>query len=144
VNQPEDLNLRLSPLQSSDPTPPIAGLEAASAQYEFECELTQALRPVAPPEGFVERTLARLDPPATANTRLLRMKIFYHQRLWAGGAVAATLLASAVFTEQIHTRHQRQQAELAQQQFEAALQITDQTLEQTRQQLQQAGVQLGN
>ena len=59
-------------------------------------------------------------------------------------AIAATLLAGVFVADQTHVRHQRQQAELAQQQFDAAMRITDQTLDHVRQQLQQAGVPVGN
>ena len=109
---------------------------------EFEQELTQALRPVAPPDGFADRVFARLEPAAPVRAKVVTMTP--RPRIWASGALAATLIGAAFIGQQVHVRHQRQQAELAQQQFETAMQITDQTLEQTRQQLQQAGVELGN
>ena len=113
---------------------------------EFEQELTQALRHVAAPEGFADRIMVRAESPAepqaTARARVITMTP--RPSRWASGALAATLLVAAVITQQTHERHQRQQAELAQQQFDAAMRITDQTLEHVRQQLQQAGVQTGN
>ena len=65
-------------------------------------------------------------------------------RLWAGGAIAAALLAGAVTGEEIHLRRQRQRVELAQRQFEVAMRITDETLDNVRRQLQQAGVRIGD
>lgn len=108
----------------------------------FEQELTEAMRPVDPPEGFAERVLARAQTSEAPRARVLVMP----RRLpsWASGAVAAALLVGAFFGEQVHLRHQREQAEMARQQFDAAMQITGQTLEQARQQLQQAGISIGN
>jgi hypothetical protein len=130
VNQPERMN------QPEELVP-----------LEFEQELTQALRPVAPPDGFADRVLARLQPARLGPATPVRAKVVTmtpRPRIWASGALAATLIGAAFIGQQAHVRHQRQQAELAQQQFETAMQITDQTLEQTRRQLQQAGVELGN
>lgn len=153
MNQPEEFN---------QPEEPLAELE----QKELERELMQALRPVAAPEGFAQRTLARVlesnsesksesnsesnseskseskSESAPARFRVIAMRP--RPRLWASAAIAAALLAGVFIVEQTHLRRQREEAELAQQQFEAALRITGETLEQTRRQLQQAGVQLGN
>ena len=107
---------------------------------ELEQQLTRGLRPVAPPEGFADRTIARLQPAAPARAKVVTMR----PRLWASGAIAATLLAGVFVADETHVRHQRQKAELAQQQFDAAIRITDQTLDHVRQQLQQAGDPVGN
>jgi hypothetical protein len=130
VNQPEELN----PSQALLP----------ESEAVFERQLTQALRPVAAPAGFADRTMARLQSAAPVTAKVIAMQPRPH-RLWTSGALAATLLIATVLTQQTHARHQRQQeAERAQQQFEAGLRITDTTLEHVRQQLQQAGLQIGN
>jgi hypothetical protein len=128
VNQPEELNY------SEESSP------------EFERQLTHALRQVDPPAGFADRILARAESPAEPQTptRAKVVAMPSRLRLWTSGALAATLLVAAVLTQQTHERHERERAEVAQQQFDAAMRITDQTLEHVRQQLQQAGVQIGN
>lgn len=108
---------------------------------EFERQLTEALRPVAPPEGFADRVMARAQSSAPAVGKVIRMQL--RTRAWASGAIAAAVFAG-VFGHQTHVRHERQQAQLAQQQFEAAMRITDQTMQHVRQQLQQAGVPVGD
>lgn len=105
---------------------------------KFEQELTEAMRAVDPPEGFAERTMARAQANEQPPAKVLAMP--GRLRLWAGGAIAAALLAGALVGEQVHLRHEREQKEMAQQQFEAAMRITDQTLESVREQLAQAGV----
>jgi 2-polyprenyl-3-methyl-5-hydroxy-6-metoxy-1,4-benzoquinol methylase len=128
VNQPEELNNpeEFFPEHESD----------------FEQQLARALHHVDPPKGFADRTLAHLQPSAPARLRVVTMTP--RPRRWASGALAATLVVAAILTQQTHARHQRQQAEIAQQQFDAAMRITDNTLEHVRQQLQRAGVQIGN
>jgi hypothetical protein len=117
VNQPDDLNT------------------------EFEESLTQALRPVDAPEGFADRVVAR-SQSAPGVAKVIRMPV--RTRAWASGAIAAMLFAGVFFGGQAHVRHERQKAELAQQQFDAAMRITDQTLDHVRAQLQQAGVSMGD
>ena len=114
---------------------------------EFEQNLTDALRPVAAPDGFADRVMARVQAPAGA--KVIRMPL--RARLWIngaiGGAIAAGLLIGAYTGEQAHQRHERyerQRAERAQQQFDAGMRITDQTLEHVRVQLQQAGITIGD
>jgi hypothetical protein len=114
----------------------------SESESEFAQQLTRAMRPVAPPEGFAGRTMARLQPAAPVRAKVVTM--VPRPRLWAGGALAATLVIAAVLTQQTHAHRQRRQAELAQQQFEAGIRITDQTLDHVRLQLQQAGLQIGN
>jgi hypothetical protein len=123
VNQPEELNPKFE-------------------QDQFERELTLALRAVDPPEGFAQRTMARAHAVAPFRAKVLWMPL--RVRSWAGGAIAAALLAGVFFAEETHQRHQREQAALAQQQFELAMRITDRTLEHTRQQLWNAGIRIGN
>jgi hypothetical protein len=108
---------------------------------EFERNLAQALRPVDAPEGFADRVMARAQGSTPGAAKVIRMPL--RTRMWATGAIAAALVAG-VFAEQTHVRHQREKAELAQQQFEAAMRITDQTLDHVKQQLQQAGVSIGD
>jgi hypothetical protein len=142
VNQPEELH---------QPEGAFADMERDLTDLEreltdLERELTQALLHVSPPDGFAQRMMARIQPPGQPLTAINRAKALpmRRSRLWASGALAATLLAAAFFTQQTHARHQQQKAERAQQQFEAGIRITDNTLEHVRQQLQQAGVQIGN
>ena len=60
---------------------------------------------------------------------------------WAGGAVAALLVAGVFLTgTRVHEEHVRQA--LATQQFEQATQITDKALERAREKLRKAGVDL--
>ena len=122
MNQPEELN------------------QPEESFADLEHQLTRGLRPVDPPVGFADRTIARLQPAAPVRAKVITMR----PRLWASGAIAATLLAGVFVADETHVRHQRQKAELAQQQFDAAIRITDQTLDHVRQQLQQAGVPVGN
>jgi hypothetical protein len=142
VNQPEDLN------QNEELLP-------AFERDAFATELTQALRHVDPPAGFAQRVMQQAaqecaQPAESARATPARAKVFAMPRprrwtsLWAGGALAASLLAGVLAIDQVHVRRERRQEELAQRQFEAAIRITGESLEQTRLQLQQAGVQLGN
>jgi type VI protein secretion system component VasF len=109
---------------------------------KFERELTQALRAVDPPDGFAERVMARAQTSEQPRAKVIAMP----RRLpsWTSGAIAAALLLGVFFGVQIHLRHQREQAQIAQQQFEDGIRITDQALERTRQQLQRAGVLVGD
>jgi hypothetical protein len=112
---------------------------------EFEQHLTEALRPVAAPDGFADRVMARVHSPAAARAKVVTMPL--RARPWIGGAIAAVLLVG-VYTgvhtgEQAHQRRERERAERAQQQFDAGMRITDQTLEHVRLQLQQAGIGAG-
>ena len=60
---------------------------------------------------------------------------------WAGGAVAALLVAGVFVTgERMHQEHVKQAQ--ATQQFEQATQITDRALERAREKLRKAGVDL--
>ena len=86
--------------------------------------------------------MARAVAPSPVRAKVLWMP--RRVRLWAGGAIAAALLAGVFFAEEAHQRHQREEAALAQQQFELAMRITDRTLEHTRQQLWNTGIRIGN
>src|SRR5580698_11421438 len=88
---------------------------------EFERELADAMRRVDPPKGFAERTIALattapVESPTPKRAKLLTMTS--HARRWVGGAIAATLLVGVFVGEETHRRHERERAELAQQQFE--------------------------
>jgi len=109
---------------------------------KFEQELTQAMRAVDPPDGFAERVMARAQTSEQPRAKVFAMP----RRLpsWTSGAIAAALLLGVFFGVQTHLRHQREQAQIAQQQFEDGIRITDQALERTRQQLQRAGVLVGD
>lgn len=109
---------------------------------EFEQKLADAMRRVDAPERFADRAYARIQAAEPTRGKVLPMTP--RMRLWASGALAAALLLGVVATEEVHRRQQREQAEMAQQQFQEALRITDRALDHTRQQLQQAGLQLGD
>lgn len=116
-------------------------------EERFEEELTRAMQRVDAPAGFAERTLARarqLDDERPAAKRTVSPRMWSGWRGWASGLAAAALLAGVIAGEQIHLRHQREQAALAERQFEAGIEITDQALDHARAQLQRAGIGLGN
>ena len=130
MNHPEELN------QSEELHQPAESLA------ELEQYLTQSLRPVEPPASLTERILAKAEPARKGKGNVIRMVL--RTRVWASGAIAAAVVAGFMIGGQIHSRRERQKAELAQRQFETALQITSDTLEQTRKELQQAGIDLGD
>ena len=109
---------------------------------KFEEQLAQAMRRVDAPEGFAERVLERAAQPEARRAKVLAMP--RRVRAWAGGAIAAAVLAGVFVTHEVRLRDQRLEAERAQQQFETAMQITDLALDHTRRQLQRAGVELGD
>jgi len=109
---------------------------------KFEQELTQAMRAVDPPDGFAERVMVRAQASEQPRAKVLAMPRGLPS--WTIGAIAAALLLAVFFGEQTHLRHQREQAEFAQQQFELAMRITDRALEHTQQQLWNAGVRFGD
>lgn len=109
---------------------------------KFEQELTCAMRQVAPPDGFAERVMARVQESDPVSGRVLMMKL--RPQVWIRGTIAAALLVGIFFAEEAHIRHQREEAELAQKQFEVAMRITDRTLQHARQQLWDAGIRLGD
>jgi hypothetical protein len=129
VKQPEDFD---QPDEMS---------EQGESFAELEEYLTQALRHVDAPRGFAERTMARAQSAGAPRGKLLVMPM--RLRAWTSGAIAAALVAGVFVGQQVHVRHQREKAELAQRQFEVAMRITGETLEQTRLQLRQAGVPMG-
>jgi hypothetical protein len=130
---------------------------------EFEQELGQAMRPVDAPQGFADRVLAQIAADKRLRAKVLMMP--RNVRLWAGGAIAAALLAGAFGVREQRERRQQEQAVAqarqqfrqamqitgqtladapAQQQFEVAMQITNETLASVRAQLQHTGIQLGD
>lgn len=109
---------------------------------ELEQHLRLALRHVDPPADFTESILARAASAPQPKAKIVRMPA--HTRLWAGSALAASLVAGVLIAGQMHMRHERQKVETAQRQFNAAMQITNEALEQTREQLRQAGIQTGD
>jgi hypothetical protein len=154
VNQPEDLN-QPEHLHHVDGEPcDQSSDQLCESSAELERYLTQALRPVAPPNGFAERIMARIEPASPAHAKPILTMIRPRRwanwtsptswTVWSSGAIAAALLVGFLIAGQIQARHRRQQAEFAEHQFELALRITGETLDQTRQQLRQAGVDLGN
>jgi hypothetical protein len=132
----------------------------------FERQLARALRRVDAPEEMLASVLSaaaaeersRTTPNRTTQSRTTRSRIrawtlgsrgtglwgLSRSNTWAAGALAAMLLLGAFTGEQVHARHQREQAQLAQQQFATALRVTDQALEQTREQLARAGLRFAD
>jgi type II secretory pathway component PulM len=122
---------------------------------KFEQELTQAMRAVDPPEGFAERVMRSVGIAETPRAKVVEMPR-RRRMVWASGAIAAAVLAGVFVGQDIHARHQREQAELARQQaelarqqaeaarqqFEAGIRITDETLDRARAELARAGIQL--
>lgn len=109
----------------------------------FEQQLTEALRHVEVPAGFAVRVMDRAAAPAVAQ-KVVVMRPRRWGQLWLGGAIAAMLAVGAFVGETVRVRHQREQAELATQQFEAAVRVTDHALDQTRAKLERAGLKLGD
>jgi hypothetical protein len=113
-------------------------LETGESLDEFEQHLQLALRRFDAPEGFADRVMARATANARSRAKVIAMRP--RVRAWMSGAIAAALLGGVFVTQQVRVRHQREEAQLAQQQFEAGMRITDQALEHAREQLAQAGV----
>jgi hypothetical protein len=117
-------------------------------QNGFDEMLRSALRPVQPPETLAKflaiaaeaeehrrKTGRRWFKPRSGG--LLYMPAW--PRMWAGGALAATLLFGGLIGEQVHRRHE---SAVATREFATSMRITDQAMEHTRAQLLQAGVRL--
>jgi type VI protein secretion system component VasF len=109
---------------------------------QFEEELKQGIRAVDPPEGFAERVVACAQASEQPRAKIFAMR--HRLPPWTSGAIAAALLLGVFLGVQTHLRHQREQAQIAQQQFEDGIRITDEVLEHTRQQLQRGGIFVGN
>jgi hypothetical protein len=110
---------------------------------EFELKLMQAMRRVDAPEGFAASLMERAAAPAAQRVIVLRPRIsFLSARAWFSGAIAAMLLAGVFVAEQVHVRHEREQAAIAQQEFETAMRVTDHALDRTRARLERSGIRL--
>jgi hypothetical protein len=109
---------------------------------DFEKNLTQALQRVDAPKDFAARLLER----TAAETVDHRKLIVTPRRQWwwsgSGIAVAAGLVAGMFVVQQMHVRHEREQAAVAQQQFETAMRVTDHALDLTRARLERSGIRL--
>jgi low affinity Fe/Cu permease len=60
-----------------------------------------------------------------------------------GAAMAVMLLVCVFIAQQVHVRHEREQAAV-QRQFEEGMRVTDRALDQTREKLERAGLKLGD
>ena len=109
-------------------------------QDEFEQELTQRMRRVDPPEGFMERLLERAESEAPSRGKILTMPRRTVFRAWIGGAIAATLVAGLFVSQHVREHERERKAAEAQQQYETAMQVTDHALDHTRTSLQKAGL----
>jgi hypothetical protein len=114
--------------------------------HEFDGQLTQALRPVHPPPGFAAKIMELAAESTAKPAKIILLRPRWQTptlRLWATGALAATVFAGVFTAEHLHRRHQQQ---LADQQFLTAVRITDHALAvstaQTRAQLLRAGIKL--
>ena len=122
--------------------------EGGETMTALDRDLSSALRPVDPPDGFAERVLARAmagdGNKATFARRSLGAKLLPWpvQSRWLGGAVAAALIAGlfAGGTTFAHRREQEHRAATATAQFDTAERVTDEALAHTRAQLERAGV----
>jgi len=120
-------------------------------QNEFERALTQAMRQVDPPETLVKFLMKAAEVEAESRSprreRKHKWAWFVPQARrqsfgWMSGALAAVMVVGVFGVEQVHVRHEREQAAVATQQFETAMRVTDHALDQTRAQLQRAGIKL--
>ncbi len=101
---------------------------------EFEQELRQAMRHVDASQGFADRVVAQIAAAERPRAKLLMMP--RRVQLWAGGAIAAALLAGAFGVREQRERREREEAAVqARQQFQQAMQITGNTLADTRAQI---------
>jgi len=122
---------------------------------DFEKQLSKALERVDAPGNFVERVMQRAGTESFATTSHVRksghgapkwldvLRAWHWMASpWAGGAVAALLVAGVFLTgEHVHREHERQvQVQQATQQFETATQITDRALAHAREAMKRAGV----
>ena len=107
----------------------------------FELQLTRAMRRVEAPEGFAASVMERAAAPAVLS-KVVVMRPRLRVQMWVGGAIAAMLVVGVFGSEEVHVRHQREEAAVATRQFEAAMRIEDQTLQRTRERLARAGVPL--
>ena len=108
--------------------------ETNSDAEAFEADLTRALQPVDPPQGFADRVLARAASAKRPAARVLLMPVGAR---WAAGAIAAVLLAGVFTSAEIHVRRERARTETAEREFQAAIAITSATLDDVREQLNQ-------
>jgi flagellar hook-basal body complex protein FliE len=121
---------------------------------DFEKQLSKAMERVDAPENFAERVMQRAEVENFAATSHVRKSGHgapkwweltswrWMTSPWAGGLVAAMLVAGVFLTgEHVHREHERQvQVQQATQQFETATQITDRALQRAREKMRRAGV----
>jgi hypothetical protein len=92
-------------------------------------ELRNLLRPKEPPEGFVERVMARLETPPARLTIGRRMSAFFQRPVLRWAAVAAVVCVVAVASiVRYQQQRMRAQAEQASQQAIYALRITNEEI----------------
>jgi hypothetical protein len=87
---------------------------------DLEKELRRALRPVEPQAGFAARVAARIDAE--------RRRRVPPPRLWAGAALAASLVLAVLGTHQWELQRERQGLE-ARAQLIQALRVTSEKLD---------------
>ncbi len=114
---------------------------------DFEKQMAKALQRLEAPENFAQRVMQRAEAgsfAACAQARKgwsLPASWRWMMSPWAGGALAALLVAGVFVTgARMHQEHAKQAQ--ATQQFEQATQITDRALEHAREKMRKAGVDL--
>lgn len=120
-------------------------------QNEFDRALTRAMQRVDAPETLAIFLAQAAEADAARSLPRGRRSqpwawIFPQAQRsrfgWMGAAMAAVLLVCVLIAQQVHVRHEREQAAV-QQQFDEGLRITDRALDQTREKLKRAGLSLG-
>lgn len=108
---------------------------------DFERELEESLKRVAPPEGFADRVMARVSGHAAPEQRQPRLLVLPLRTGHAWRAVAAVALVGVLLgaAEVAHERQEKRQAEMVQQKFDIAMQITQKTLDGVSRRISQAG-----
>ena len=122
----------------------------------FERELGPSLRQVRAPDGFADRVMLAVEGEAEVQSRgrvrgltgadayagasaSTGTLLSFPSRAWLGGALAAGLVLACFGAEQLHGRHERERAMMAERNFAMSEEITAQALEHTREQLKLAG-----
>lgn len=98
------------------------------SDIELELELKRKLRPVLPPDGFVDGVMKRV----VGERRVRRV------RTWLAATVLLGMLSGAAAVEK--RDYERRQEELAGRQFNLAMQVTGRTLSRVQEQISQVGL----
>jgi hypothetical protein len=95
-----------------------------------ESALRQALRPVAPTEGFEERLLARVTAERSSPPKPSRLKWRRSPATrWLSASLAASILAAVGIQHHLHAQREREIGLEARRQVMEALRVTDEKLD---------------